>query len=91
MVDYPESVNLKPTFYIDSKTFPKLSEMRIGEECEVIMKVITRDLMSEDGNRVVGGRLEIVEVLMPDVEKEQVARMTNKEFMEYAKNKKKEI
>ena len=65
--------------------------MRIGEECEVIMKVITRDLMSEDGNRVVGGRLEIVEVLMPDVEKEQVARMTNKEFMEYAKNKKKEI
>jgi len=83
-----ETMSSKPTFYIDSKVFPELKELKLGSEVELIIKVKVTDLHAGEGSAPSSGCLAIQDIMFPEEEEKDVEFMTDKEFLKYAAQEK---
>lgn len=84
-----DELSIKPSFHINSKQFPDIKKMEIGEEYELIVRVKVKAVFDEGHG--FSASVEVNDIAIPAPSEEDIATMSVGEFTKFASKKKKEF
>lgn len=86
-MDY-DTATMKPFIFVDDKQLPEIKNWSVGETYELIVKVSLKNVNVSE-NRV-SADLQVEKMMVPEEEEKDIDDMSNEEFMNYAKKKKRQ-